>query len=171
MKPKPALKTPGAAPFAESAHHAGTDAETADSKPSLKRILVPLDFSPCAFRALDYALMLAEAFEASLILLHVVEPAGFGVSSETEEQLESELRARRARLLEIDRKRLGRRVPSEALVRIGRAWSEIPDTARALGADLIVVGLQGESPFAKSFPGSTAEGVLRHARCAVLTVA
>lgn len=48
----------------------------------LKRILVPLDFGAPSVRALDHAKVLAERFEASLDLLHVVpnpyldDPAG-----------------------------------------------------------------------------------------------
>ena len=45
------------------------------SKPlSLRRILVPIDFSKNALRALRYAIPLAEQFDARIALLHVVEP-------------------------------------------------------------------------------------------------
>ena len=37
-----------------------------------KRILVPLDFSDASARVLEHAKMLAERFEASVELLHVV---------------------------------------------------------------------------------------------------
>src|SRR5215813_2527442 len=40
----------------------------------LKRILLPVDFSDCSKKALDYTLSLAQQFDAEVILLHVAEP-------------------------------------------------------------------------------------------------
>src|SRR6185503_6587397 len=40
----------------------------------LKQILVPMDFSENSRKALRYAERFAEEFEASIVLLHVVEP-------------------------------------------------------------------------------------------------
>jgi hypothetical protein len=40
----------------------------------LQRILVPVDFSDCSSKALQYAVPFAKQFGAALILLHVVEP-------------------------------------------------------------------------------------------------
>ncbi len=143
--------------------------------PCLKRILVPTDFSACAIHALDYALMLASACNATLILLHVLEPEALGsgyitAAAEGDERSKAQMQARGEALMNLHRKRIGQRVPAETLVRLGRPWSEIPDTARALGVDLIVLGARGESALNVSSLGSTASGVLRHAHCPVLTV-
>src|ERR1041385_7223114 len=40
----------------------------------LKRILVPVDFSECSNKALQYAASFAKQFSAEIVLLHVVEP-------------------------------------------------------------------------------------------------
>src|ERR1051326_3587724 len=40
---------------------------------SLHRIFVPLDFSPCSIKALQYAVPLARQFRARLCLLHVAQ--------------------------------------------------------------------------------------------------
>jgi nucleotide-binding universal stress UspA family protein len=58
----------------------------------------------------------------------------------------------------------------ETLVRMGRAQSEIPDTAKAIGADLIVLGTHGYSGPKHALLGGTAERVVRQAACPVLTV-
>jgi nucleotide-binding universal stress UspA family protein len=80
------------------------------------------------------------------------------------------VQAEQERLGDLLKKRAGHRGGTEILVRIGRATSEIPDTAKALGVDLIILGAQGESPL-KSVPlGSTVERVLRQASCPVLSV-
>ncbi len=146
-----------------------------NASPGISRILVPIDFSGASERALNYALMLAGRFGAGIILLHVIEPAGFsGLSLPGQIQAEGESRreaqSQRERLLELQRRRVGRRITAETLVRFGRPWSEIPETARAMAADLIVLGAQGQGGNTYSLVGSTAEGVLRHAHCPVLTV-
>ncbi len=141
----------------------------------LKRILVPIDFSECSVRALDYALAFAEQFAAKIILLHVVEPAVYpenylAAPATLQEVQENLLQVGRDHLAELNRKRVGHRSEAELLVRIGRAHSEIPDTAKAMGADLIVIGTHGHTGLKHVLLGSTAERVVRYASCPVLTV-
>jgi universal stress protein A len=141
----------------------------------LKRILVPIDFSECSVRALDYALAFAEQFAAKIILLHVVEPAVYpenylAAPATLQEVQENLVQVGREHLAELSRKRLGHRIEAELLVRIGRAHSEIPDTAKAMGADLIVIGTHGHTGLKHVLLGSTAERVVRYAACPVLTV-
>lgn len=139
------------------------------------RILVAIDFSESSLRALDYALALAEPFGARLILLHVVEPAGyldnqFGVAPALDETNQNLLEEGRERLAQLCQRRISSRVRSENLVRLGRAHSEIPDTAKALAADLIIMATHGFSGLKHALMGSTAERVVRMAPCPVLTV-
>ncbi len=180
MKIKPTVKPgqvtvelqPGDDQLLERAGHMGK----AGSTPlKVERILVPIDFSDCSSKALDYALAFAEQFEASLILLHVVEPAVYPenylvVQTAADEMNQDLVQAGRERLAALSRKRIGGKVPSETLVRLGRAHSEIPDTARALGADLIIIGTHGYTGLKHVLLGSTAERVVRYASCPVLTV-
>ncbi|MBH0187197.1 MAG: universal stress protein [Nitrospira sp.] len=49
------------------------------SPPALHRILVPIDFSDCALDALEYAALVAQRAQASLTLLHVLEPVAYGL--------------------------------------------------------------------------------------------
>lgn len=149
--------------------------KTSDATLKLDKILVPVDFSECSTQALDYALAFAAPFNASLILLHVVEPAVspddyLAVASAMNKTNENLVQAGRERLEELAREKLGDRVSAQTLVRIGRAHSEIADTANALGADLIIMGTHGRRGFQHALLGSTAERVIRHASCPVLTV-
>src|SRR6476661_522958 len=41
---------------------------------NLKKILVPIDFSPMSKKAFQYALRFAEQFGCEIVLLHVIEP-------------------------------------------------------------------------------------------------
>lgn len=140
-----------------------------------KHILVPIDFSDCSLRALDYGLALALACDAKLTLLHVVEPAVYqadfpGVTPPLEETNQSLVKTSHERLAALSRKRVDARISSQTLVRMGRAHSEIPDTAKALGVDLIVMGTHGYTGLKHMLLGSTAERVVRQASCPVLTV-
>ncbi len=141
----------------------------------ISKILVPVDFSECSLHALDYALAFAEQFEARLVLLHVVEPAAsadsyLSVAPVLEDTNQNIVEAGRERLETLCRRRLGNKVPFEMLVRMGRAHSEIPDTASAMGVDLIILATHGRTGLQHVLLGSTAEKVVRHAACPVLTV-
>ncbi len=140
-----------------------------------KRILVAVDFSDASSRALDHALALAEPFHSTIILLHIVEPAVhaqnyMAVGVALDESNQNLIEAGRERLAELYRKRVGQHVRAESLVRMGRAPSEISDTARALAADLIVLGAHGHGLPRQGNLGSTADHVVRQASCPVLVV-
>jgi nucleotide-binding universal stress UspA family protein len=145
--------------------------------PSLqvKRILVPLDFSECSLSALDYALALALKLGATVSLLHVVEPTivpqdQFSISSALNDVSQNLVAACRERLSAISAKKLGHCVTDETLVRLGHAHSEITDTAKALGVNMIVLGTHGTTGLKHLLLGGTAEHVVRHAHCPVLTI-
>src|SRR5512138_2935530 len=114
MKPKSALKSVASTALPESSEPGRTEAELSGILapavcPGIRRILVPIDFSPCSLQALDYAVMLANAFEATLILLHVVEPTGLNREylanpAEDEERRQSHLQAEHERLTALHRK-------------------------------------------------------------------
>jgi len=57
-----------------------------------------------------------------------------------------------------------------AVVRVGRPATEIVDYADEIGADMIAIATRGHSRLAHVLLGSTAEGVVREAKCPVLTV-
>jgi universal stress protein A len=141
----------------------------------VKRILVPIDFSDCSLRALEYAMGLAQQLGAVVTLLHVVEPAMhadnyLAASSAFDQPTQNLLEDGRERLRAVATKHLGHRGGSEVLVRVGRAPSEILDTAQALGADMVVLGTHGHTGLKHVLLGSTAERVLRQSSCPVLTV-
>jgi nucleotide-binding universal stress UspA family protein len=142
---------------------------------SLKQILVPIDFSDCSISALGYARALAQKFGAKLVLLNVVEPAAYPENylvtpASLDEANQNLLAAAQERLGIVKQRAIAHGLTVEALVRMGRAQSEIPDTAKAIGADLIVMGTNGYSRVKQVLLGGTAERVVRHSTCPVLTV-
>ena len=142
---------------------------------SYTQILVPIDFSPCSVKALEHALVLAQRFQAKVILLHVVEPTiyreNYSLTAATlEDPNQNLIAAGRERLAVLKQKVAAQGLASELLVRMGRAQSEIPDTAKATGSNLIVMGTHGDSGLKRALLGGTAERVLRQSPCPVLMV-
>ncbi len=141
----------------------------------LKRILVPIDFSACSRRALSYALRFAGQFGAQLLLVHVVEPmvvpenmllavpelpeAGGGLVNDAQQRLD-----------QLARKEIPAEIKVQTTVRVGRPYHEIIETAQAEDVDLITIATHGYTGLKHVFLGSTAERVVRHASCPVLTV-
>lgn len=139
---------------------------------TLKRILVPVDFSGPSIKAVPYALAFAKQFKAQLVLVHIVEqvvypgdwmippfPTG-DFASESREQLMAKLRS-------ICADTAGKVTP---IVRFGRAWQEIIVVAREQKCDMIIMATHGYTGLRHVLLGSVAEKIVRHAPCPVLTV-
>lgn len=176
MKGKPASKAePGVGP--EPSSREGVSSRVAGSRcgPGFGHLLVAIDFSDSAAHALDYALALARNFHSEVTLLHVVEPTVYAPNAllgtvHMDELGDNLLESARQRLKKLKQKSENLGVGAAVLVRMGRAQSDIADTAKAIGADLIVMGTHGRNGARQLFLGGTAERVLRSAGCAVLVV-
>ena len=140
----------------------------------LKKILVPIDFSNVSKGALPWATHLAAHFGAELILLHIVEKfpidyvLGPGLKNETFVPFMKQAEADLERMVADLSKSPG--VKASAVVRDGTPHEVICQTAMTLGADLIVLTTHGYTGLKHVWLGSTAERVVRHSPCPVLTV-
>lgn len=136
----------------------------------IKKIVVGIDFSEESDQAAMQALNLARHVGAELVLAHVgmvVEPPTHGGESvrssikEWEAMLRSQLTEDR-RLLEEMRERMrGQGVEISHVVRDSFADTGLVDTAKDLGADLLVVGTHGRTAIKRFFLGSISERVVR----------
>ena len=140
----------------------------------LKEILVPVDFSEPSAKALQYAIPFAEKFGARITLLHVLEPRIYPEDTIVPPDIEAIqptcLRKTRQELEELRRKKLQPEVDSKSIVLVGVPHQQIVECARFSKADLIIIATRGRSGFKHFVLGSTAERVVRHAPCPVLTV-
>jgi nucleotide-binding universal stress UspA family protein len=139
----------------------------------LKKILVPIDFSDCSKKALQYALPLASEHEAALTLLYVVPPAyGAGeYGGINYAQLEASMRQDGEKALaKLAASEVRGDVPADTLVRVGSPSREIIETAKDLPADLIVLSTHGRTGLKHVFLGSVAEHVVQRAPCPVFVV-
>ncbi len=137
----------------------------------LKKILVPVDFSTCSTKALQYAVPFARQFGAELTLLHVIPPVVVLPTSEVppEGLIQESDTAARNNLEEI-RRSLGDDLSSRALLRYGSPAMEILDAAKEMETDLIILSTHGHTGLKHILLGNTAEKVVRRAHCPVLIV-
>jgi universal stress protein A len=139
----------------------------------IKKILVPVDFSECSKKALRYGIQLAREFCATVDVLYVVPPyyAYDPCCVAENERIEKELRVNgEQKLAAMVLQQIPQGLPVETFVRNGRPATEIVEAAGELGADLIVISTHGHTGLRHALMGSTAENVVRHAPCPVLTV-
>lgn len=132
-------------------------------------ILCATDFSERSRDALSRARELARAHDATLHVVHAIEPAPtvahFGGGALRDNP------AARQPSLEKDLDAMLESLPeATGHVRIGRASDAIVEAAEELGADLVVMGTHGRSGLKRLVLGSTAEQTLRRAHVPVLAV-
>lgn len=134
-----------------------------------KHILVPVDGSTTAQKAVGRAAALARAFGSQVTAVYVIDPYPFtGLGSDFaygQAEYLGAAHAEAAEATEAARATLAaagvavetRVVESHAI------WRGILDTASTLGADLIVMGSHGRRGLEKLVLGSVAQRVLSHA--------
>lgn len=139
---------------------------------SLDRIMVPVDFSDCSLDALEYAVAVAQRAQASVMLLHVLEPVSYGLdfTVSIQAEREHERKTLTERLAGLVAALEAANLKSESLVRGGLPRDSILEAARAWSADLIVMGTHGRRGLSHALYGSVVESVLRKSHCPILTV-
>jgi nucleotide-binding universal stress UspA family protein len=141
---------------------------------TLKTVLVPTDFSECSQAAVRYGRALAEAFGASLHLLHVVQDpykqawAAEGFAAPVTDMVMQWEEQARKRLEET----AASCAPLQTTVatRVGSPFYDIASYASENAVDLIVIGTHGRGPIGHMLLGSVAERIVRKSPCPVLTV-
>ncbi|TMQ13132.1 MAG: universal stress protein [Deltaproteobacteria bacterium] len=134
-------------------------------------ILVPIDFSPCAEHALDYACALAGKLGARIHLVNAIATTLPELSIALTDQMISTWRVNNAALLDklvADRRSLA--TFGEVMVIDDDARDAIVKAARSVRADLIIIGTHGRRGISRMLLGSVAEDVVRRAPCPVLAV-
>lgn len=136
-----------------------------------KQILVALDLTDESDQILNRAVEVARQNDAELSLIHVVEIVSFAYGgdipmdlSSIQEQIDQHARKH----IKETAAKLDYPV-KETHISTGNTESEIHEVANSINADLIVIGSHGRHGLALLL-GSTANGVLRGAKCDILAV-
>ena len=141
----------------------------------IKKILVPIDFSDYSKNALKYAAQFAKQFNAKIYLIYVVEPmiypADFSMGQVAIPSTDIDLHSR----AEEELKKLSKDIVNggskvEVLIKTGKPFVEIIESAAANDIDLIIIATHGHTGVEHLLFGSTAEKVVRKAPCPVLTL-
>ena len=144
-------------------------------EPEIKKVLVPIDFSDYSKSALKYAVNFVKQFNAELILIYVVEPViyppdfSMGQIAIPSVDLEMDKRAVEE-LTKLAQKEIPHEVKVYSVVKTGKPFIEIIETAAEENVDLIIIATHGHTGVEHILFGSTAEKVVRKAPCPVLTL-
>ena len=153
----------------------------------MKKIIVPTDFSEQAQYALDLASEIASKTGAHIVLMHVIEYAKkqttfLGSSAlTTMGSLSTGVEMDDVYFIQLFKKRKNQMAeilndPSFANIEItdkillGTPYHAIEEEITESDADFIIMGTTGVNDWEESLIGSTAEKVVRHASCPVLTL-
>lgn len=137
---------------------------------TLKRLLVGVDGSDDSRRALEWAILLAERFDAEIIAVHAVgllAHLGTGPPVPSQSHLEE---LRRAFEEQWCSPLSGSGVAHRVLSADGPPVRVLLDVAEKEAVDVIVVGSRGSGGFAELLLGSTSHQVAEHASCPVMIV-
>jgi nucleotide-binding universal stress UspA family protein len=142
-----------------------------------RRILWPTDFSDFSLRGGRYAAGFARQFDAELHVIHVVAPAvlpdlsvmapaGLPVPTSEPDLLDT----CNEHLTQLIQRHFPQQPHIVRKALLGHPWSEICDYAEEADIDLIVLTTHGRTGIEHVLIGSTAERVVQHAPCPVLTI-
>ncbi|MDY6778117.1 MAG: universal stress protein [Candidatus Nanohaloarchaea archaeon] len=131
-------------------------------------ILLPTDGSEGTKQAAEHAFILAERFDATIHVVHVIDTNSRYHDDHGEKDLRSD--GRRSALQPVTERAEGRDIEFLAQIREGTPYSEINDYVEEQDVDMIVMGTHGRTGLDRMLIGSTAEKVVRTASVPVLTV-
>ncbi len=139
---------------------------------SFRRILIAVDESAFAARAVDAGLELAGSLGAEVSFIHVIDPSLVSAPESGIPAAELIALAEQdgRRLLAAFVKRVSLQLPPLEFIHVGKPATEIVKAAKDWPADLIVIGSHGRGGFERLLLGSVAEAVMRHSTCPVLVV-
>ena len=140
---------------------------------SIKKILVPIDGSDYSNRAAEYAIGIAKAQGAEVVLVYVVDELvvdqfpGGNERGNVEAELKSDGQ-RAVRYAESVLEKAG--VKSTSMLLKGRPFEQIVNTTKSFNIDLVVMGTYGRRGAERILIGSVAERVIEYSPCPVLVV-
>ncbi len=137
---------------------------------SVRRILVPVDFSTSSGDALRVAYSLASALGASIEVLHVMDPSDTTLDRAADRPSGGDPAAARDLLRDFVAAVASGSVPVTQRIEHGEPQHRIVSLARDEGFDLVVMGTVGRTGRPLALVGSVAESVVRTSPRPVLTV-
>jgi len=141
----------------------------------IKKILVPIDFSDYSKKALQYTVKFATSSKAELFLVYVIEPMVYPADLSMGQMVipQSEVNLSEKAQIELEElalNEIGASLQYNILIKTGKPFMEIIESASELDVDLIIISTHGHTGVEHLLFGSTSEKVVRKAPCPVLTL-
>jgi nucleotide-binding universal stress UspA family protein len=142
----------------------------------IRKILAPTDLSELSLAGVKYALKLARAQDAEVILYYVVVIADSWPPTRDEFEFDpvrgliEDQKCLLDRFVKQKLFELSANVKVRPLVEIGIPYKSIVEKAEEEGVDIIVMSTHGRSGFDHMLIGSVTEKVVRRANCPVLSI-
>ena len=148
---------------------------------SIRKILVTIDGSENSKKATDYAISLAEKYNAQLIILYVLySELGFAYSNllgvTTPKAIKDAIAKQKDDVrkwfdeIKDKVKNTNIHVTDKIILSASSIVGEIIGFADKENVDMIILGTKGRTGFKKLLLGSVAEGVVTHSSCPVMVV-
>ena len=144
---------------------------------NVDNIIVPTDFSDYSDLALEKALDLAEACDATIYLTHVVadSPDIFALDRfdrEGQKKIMKDLEKQCKDSFEEQTNKFpqAQQVTIETKVLRGIPSKEILSLQKKMNVDMLVIATHGQSAFEEFLFGNTASKIIRYSKCSVLVV-
>jgi nucleotide-binding universal stress UspA family protein len=149
----------------------------------MKRILVPTDFSTEAENALQTAIPIAQAFDATIIVLHVLEVSSVGIFTETGNRASDEAVSHSVHInenLKLAQENFNRSfalhglddidVKLEQYIRVGSPNKQIEESIDKENIDFVIMGTKAAWGLTDILLGTSTDKLLRRVSCPVLSV-
>lgn len=139
---------------------------------SFRQLLVATDLSPASVRSLPYIVGIAQRFDSTVFIAHVIPLLIYGVArpQSLEAAAKEVQEGAQEKLAAIAAKLRAQGIETRTLLAEGDIALVLPEWVREHHIELIAVGTTGRSGIRKLALGSTAEEIIRIAECAVLAV-
>lgn len=143
----------------------------------MKTLVVPTDFSSVSVNALNYAVDMAQAINAGLVLLHVYNvPVSFTeapVAPVTTVSLEEVKRSSVERLEELKKNLViltSGKIQIYSESRLGEPIEELEAICKSLDPMAVIMGSHGATGFERMIMGSTTLSAIKHIKCPVIVI-
>ena len=133
----------------------------------IRRILVPVDFSPASAKAIEGAMTISNQFNAVLSILHVVD-INARIEAEDSESFMTRLWSESTSKLDHLARALGGQAEARTMIEQGLPWETIAQKSHDF--DLVVLGKDNARKRRNLFSRHTAQRVIEYAACPVMVV-
>jgi len=142
---------------------------------SMRKILIPVDFSSCSNKAFLFAREMVKCWEGELHLVHILDTdflsGAVRITIEPLDESVAKWRKRAEKKLKATyHDEEGPELSGEIHIRDGKPHEEILKLAEELDVGMIVIGSHGRKGLEKAIFGSVAEKVVRMATIPVLII-